>query len=104
MNSPETKDKYVTRLNRFFDYIGLSQITIQHRCKEFVDKSKGQPSSRYAINSVIRFLQMNKDRVQKKEITGATARSRDHGGLVQQALVKNLARNQKVWITIISLS
>lgn len=75
MNSPETKEKYVTRLNKFFDHIGLSQRTIQDRCKEFVDKSKTPANSKYAINSVIRFLQMNKDRVQKKEITGATVRN-----------------------------
>jgi integrase len=75
INSPQTKEKYVTRLNKFFDYIGLSAKTIEDRCKEFTNKSKAQANSKYAINSVIRFLQMNKDRVQKKEITGATARN-----------------------------
>ena len=75
MNSPQTKGKYLTSLNKFFDYIELIQKTIQDRCKEFADKSRTQSNSKYAINSVIRFLQMNKDRVQRKEITGATARN-----------------------------
>jgi integrase len=75
MNSPQTKEKYVTRLNRFFDYIGVKKNTMKIRCKEFVDRSRSQSNGKYAINSIISFLQMNKDRVQRKEITGATVRN-----------------------------
>lgn len=75
MNAPETKKKYVTRLSRFFDFIGLEQGTMEKRCRIFVDKSKANADSRYALNNTIRFLEFYKARVEEKEITGATVRN-----------------------------
>lgn len=49
MNSPETKDKYITRLKKFFDFIGLKQETMEERCQMFVDNSKA--NIKYPINS-----------------------------------------------------
>lgn len=43
---------------------------MQERCSTFAKKAKDQPS--WAVSSVIKYLQMNKDRVEKKEITAAT--------------------------------
>jgi hypothetical protein len=73
INSPLTKEKYVPRLNRFFDFINL-QGTIQERCKAFVEKSRDEPS--WVVGCVIKFLQMNKERVERLreiyiEITGS---------------------------------
>jgi hypothetical protein len=65
INSPETKEKYVTRLKRFFDFIGINQNTMEGRCKQFVDKSKIDSNGKYALNSVIRFPQMNKESAKK---------------------------------------
>jgi integrase len=70
INSPLTKKKYVPRLNRFFQFINL-QGTIQERCKTFVKKSKDEPP--WVVSCVIKFLQMNKERLERKEITAATA-------------------------------
>jgi len=70
MNSPLTKQKYVPRLNKFFDFINLNG-TIEERCKIFAAKSREEPS--WVIACVIKFLQMNKERVERKEITAATA-------------------------------
>lgn len=70
INSPSTKEKYVPRLNKFFDFINLNG-TIQEKCSAFVKAATGQPS--WALNSVIKYLQMNKYRVERKEITAATA-------------------------------
>jgi hypothetical protein len=70
MNSPLTKQKYVPRLNKFFDFINLNG-TIQERCKTFVKKFKEEPS--WVVGCVIKFLQMNKERVERIEITAATA-------------------------------
>ena len=67
--SPSTKEKSVPRLNKFFDYIGLNG-TIKEKCSTFTDKAKDEPS--LAMSSVIKYLQMNKYRVEKKEITAAT--------------------------------
>jgi integrase len=70
INSPLTKQKYVPRLNKFFDFIKLNG-TIQERCKAFVKKAKDEPSC--VVSYVIKYLQMNKERVERKEITAATA-------------------------------
>jgi integrase len=70
INSPLTKEKYVPRLNKFFDFVNLKG-TIQERCITFVKNAKEEPS--WVVGCVIKFLQLNKDRVERKEITAATA-------------------------------
>lgn len=69
MNSPLTKQKAIPRLNKFLDFLNLSG-TIQEKCSSFVQKSKTEPA--WALASIIKFLQMNKIRVEKNEITAAT--------------------------------
>ena len=70
INSPSTKEKCVPRLDKFFEFIDLNG-TIQEKCSTFVKYANAQPS--WALGSVIKFLQMNKARVERKEITAATA-------------------------------
>lgn len=70
MNSPLTKQKYVPRLSKFFDFINLKG-SIQERCRTFAAKSRQEPS--WVVACVIKFLQINKERVERKEITAATA-------------------------------
>lgn len=70
INSPLTKQKYVPRLSKFFDFINLKG-PIQERSKTFVKKFKDEP--KWVVGCVIKFLQMNKERVERKEITAATA-------------------------------
>ena len=69
INSASTKEKCVPRLNKFFDFINL-RGAIQEKCSTFVKNANEQPS--WALSSVIKYLQMNKDRVENKEITAAT--------------------------------
>ena len=56
INSPETKKKYLTRLKKFFELIDLRETTIEACCKLFVQNSRVEPNSNYAMNNVIRFL------------------------------------------------
>jgi integrase len=70
INSPSTREKCVPRLNKFFNYINLTG-TMQGKCSTFSKNAKDQPS--WALGCVIKYLQMNKDRVERKEITAATA-------------------------------
>ena len=65
-NSPTTQEKCVPRLNKFFDFIDLTG-TIQEKRSKFSKNAKDQPS--WALGRVIKYLQMNKDRVERKEIT-----------------------------------
>lgn len=71
-NSPSTKEKSVPRLNHFFDFIGITG-TLQEKCSAFAKKATNEPS--WTATSVIKYLQMHKNRVEKKEITAATLRN-----------------------------
>jgi hypothetical protein len=47
--------------------------TIEERCNLFAERGKTDPD--WTFNSVIGFLQFQKERVEKREITGATLRN-----------------------------
>lgn len=46
---------------------------MQERCLTFAKKAKNEPS--WGMGSAIKYLQMNKERIEKNEITGATLRN-----------------------------
>ena len=73
MNSPVTRDRYTTRLDKFFQFICIGGDTIEERCLSFVEKAKND--NNWAFRSIINFLQFQKDRVNRKEITGSTVRN-----------------------------
>ena len=77
LNSPVTRERYSTRLRSFFVYIGIEGTTMEERCRRFVEKvkeSEENDNSKWAYAAVIKFLQHQKDRCDKKEITGSTVR------------------------------
>jgi hypothetical protein len=73
MNSPVTRDRYTTRLDRFFSFIKIEGTTIEERCRVFTQNARKDNS--WAFRSIINFLQVQKERVDKKEITGSTIRN-----------------------------
>jgi len=73
MNAAQTREKYITRLDRFFRFIGIQGGCVQERCRAFADAAKKDNKS--ALNNVLRFLQVYKNRVERKEISGATLRN-----------------------------
>ena len=73
MNSQVTRDRYTTRLQRFFSFIGIEGATIQERCRLFAEN--GRNDSNWAFKSIVSFLQIQKERVDRKEITGSTIRN-----------------------------
>jgi hypothetical protein len=75
LNSPVTRDRYSTRLNRFFTFIGIEGATIEERCRAFVQNATKDNNSSWAFRNIINFLQVQKDRVDRKEITGSTIRN-----------------------------
>jgi hypothetical protein len=71
-----TRKYYERRIRQFFDFIGFdleNKTDMEQRCNTFAYKGTGD--IRWAINQVITFLQFQKDRVQKGEITAATLRN-----------------------------
>ena len=72
MNSPVTRDRYTTRLNRFFS-VGIEGTSIEERCRYFVER--GNDDNDWVFKSVMNFIQVQKERAYRKEITGSTIRN-----------------------------
>jgi integrase len=70
IRSPQTREKYQGRLNKFFDFIELPRLGLESRCKTFVSNCK--ENQNYALNSVFRFMLFQKQRLEKKEIVVST--------------------------------
>jgi hypothetical protein len=68
-----TRDRYQTRLAKFLDFIGMVGTTLEERAKAFA--KTGKDDINWSLNSILKFVQFQKDRVNKKEISGATVRN-----------------------------
>ena len=73
IRSPLTRKYYERRLKTFFDFIDLQGTTIEERCNTFAER--GIQDNTWALNCIIKFLQFQKERVERKEITAATLRN-----------------------------
>jgi hypothetical protein len=73
MKAPMTRDRYQTRLAKFLSFIGIAGNTVQEQSRAFA--KKGKDDSIWALNIVLKFVQFQKDHVNKKEISGATVRN-----------------------------
>jgi hypothetical protein len=66
-----TKDYYLRRLRSFFDYIKLlPNANIELRCNQFAAVAIKDP--KWTFGTIINFLQYQKERVEREEITAAT--------------------------------
>jgi hypothetical protein len=73
MNAAQSREKYITRLDRFFYLINVQGNTIEERCRYFAEIAK--KDTKWVLNNILRFLQIYKDSVERKEISGATLRN-----------------------------
>jgi hypothetical protein len=73
IKSPLTRKKYEGRLLKFFDYINVAGETSEARCTAFEQKGRADPN--WVTFVIIKFLQNLKQRVESKEISGATVRN-----------------------------
>jgi hypothetical protein len=74
IRSQVTRDYYVRRLRIFFNHINFEpDLTMEERCNSFANKGTNDPS--WAFNCIVKFLQYQKERVEKQQITGATLRN-----------------------------
>jgi integrase len=72
MKSPATKEKYLMRLGKFLSFLEI-QGTLDDKARYFANK--GKHDSMWAFNSVLEFLQTQKERFNRKEITAGTIRN-----------------------------
>jgi len=73
MNAAQTREKYSTRLDRFFRFVEIQDSTMQQRCNIFFQMAKND--NKWVLNCILRFLQFYKERVERREIMGATLRN-----------------------------
>lgn len=75
IRSEITRKYYERRLRKFLDFgqFKPEATDIEKRCNDFAEEAKLNPN--WALNHFIRFLQYQKERVQKGEITAATLRN-----------------------------
>jgi len=73
IKSPLTRKKYEGRLTKFFEFTGIVGQTLEARCTAF--ELKARADTNWATYVIIRFLQILKQRVESKEISGATVRN-----------------------------
>jgi DNA topoisomerase VI subunit A len=60
MKAPMTRDRYQTRLAKFLTFIGVAGSTVQEQSRAFA--KMGKDDSIWALNSVLKFVQFQKDR------------------------------------------
>lgn len=71
VRSELTRKYYERRIRTFFDFIGyLTGSDVEKRCNFFAQKAKNDDN--WTTLQLIRFLQYEKERVEKGEITAAT--------------------------------
>jgi DNA replicative helicase MCM subunit Mcm2 (Cdc46/Mcm family) len=77
MKAPMTRDKCKARLAKFLDFIGIEaedgNRSLEDNARTFAKKSKSDLN--WAFANLVKFIQFQKDRVDKKEIAAATVRN-----------------------------
>ncbi|MER5174410.1 MAG: hypothetical protein ABJB76_02120 [Candidatus Nitrosocosmicus sp.] len=74
LKSPVTREKYQKRLEKFFDFLGLEGTTVEEKSKDFIH-IKDKEGNQWVFNNILKFMQFHLERVNNKEITGATVRN-----------------------------
>jgi integrase len=74
IRSQITRKYYERRIKKFFDFIEFSpDLDIEERCNKFAHQAS--KSLNWALDRVVYFLQFEKERTQKGQITAATLRN-----------------------------
>ena len=70
MRSPVTRDRYSTKVAKFFDFIEIPGRTLEQKAVNFA--RKGRNDAAWAFSAILKFIYYQRERVEKKEISGAT--------------------------------
>jgi hypothetical protein len=73
MRAPMTRDRYHTRVAKFFDFIGMPGKTLEQKVRTFADRGKNDTN--WALNNILKFVYFQRERIDKKEISAATVRN-----------------------------
>jgi Phage integrase family len=73
MKAPMTRDRYQTRVAKFFDFAGIPGTTVEEKARTFANGGKADIN--WTFSNILKFMHFQKERVDRKEITGATVRN-----------------------------
>ncbi len=71
LKSPMTRQKYQGRIKKFFNYCGIEGESIEEKSRNFILKIN-QQDTQWVFDRVLNFLSYQIERVNRKEIGGAT--------------------------------
>ena len=75
LKAPATKAKYRQRLRAFLEFIGYNDIKMPVEDKARAFAAKARADIAYAFNCLLRFFQMQRERIDRKEIAIGTVRN-----------------------------
>ena len=73
IKSPATKEKYLIRLRKFLDFIDQEPAALETKARAFAER--GKHTDGWAFNSILEFMQFQKERFNRKEITAGRIRN-----------------------------
>jgi hypothetical protein len=73
IKAPATKEKYSQRLRRFLEFTGYEQRALEDKARAFA--AKAQADNAYAFNCLLKFFQMQRERIDRKEVAIGTVRN-----------------------------
>jgi hypothetical protein len=73
MKSPVTKEKYQRSLEKFLDFVGIKGPKLEGKARLFAKRA--MRDANWTFGQLLNFLQFQKERVDRKEVTGATIRN-----------------------------
>jgi integrase len=73
IRSPITRQKYLQRLSYFIYFLGIDEGNTEQSCNTLGQKARAD--SKWLTNNVIRYLQVHRQRMDRREISAATLRN-----------------------------
>jgi hypothetical protein len=68
MRSPVIRDRYTTRVAKFFHFTKIPGRTLEQKAGSFARKGKNDTD--WAFSTILKFIYFQRERVEKKEIVG----------------------------------
>ena len=81
MNAEQTRNKYTAESKRFFYFIKIPGNTMEEQYRFTIQMKRERSSgynnnnTRWFLNNILRFVQAEKERVERKEVIGTTLRN-----------------------------
>jgi hypothetical protein len=73
IKSPATKEKYLLRLKKFLEFLDLEDGNLGTRARVFAQKAVND--DHWAFNCILKFMQLQKERFNRREIVAGTIRN-----------------------------